>query len=475
MSQYDEFDRSLARWFDAEAHPAGTQDVLASALDATRRHRPRPSWLGIVGSHWVGDGAGPSGAATLGRTGVRTSMALVLLLLVLALVAGAVLVGAGLFQNPSPAELRRDGEVIVFERLGTGPGWDLAAQDPETGEVRKIVETDGIVDCPDKPGCVNFVRVAEWSPDGRRVAFQVSHASLDGPPLGPCSPTIGLWVTDALGELRQLTRPCDVPPAGPDEPIQEVWAWAPAGDRLAYARIDGTSDELFVIDATDGTRKSLGTAEGDLAKLSWSPDGTRVAYTDGGSVRAIEVDGGEGSRLADSFDDIVDLAWSPDGARIFVHDEGRERIQVMNADGSDLHAVLEGADACCSTAWSPAGDRILYMLSVVRPGEPAHGRFDTQVWTVAPDGSNRIEVFDSNGCVDANGFVGDGIPVWSPSGQIAYSDCGTWVVANADGTGQARPLGGASADSGGPPLRHRSWDGGGLTEWDHAMIGQIDH
>ena len=100
MSQHDDFDRSLARWFDAEAQPAATADVLARALSATRRRRPRPPLFATLGSHWVGGGRGPiSAVATLERMRMRTSMALLLLLLAVALVAGAVLVGASLLQR----------------------------------------------------------------------------------------------------------------------------------------------------------------------------------------------------------------------------------------------------------------------------------------------------------------------------------------------------------------------------------------
>ena len=119
--------------------------------------------------------------------------------------------------TPMPTELRRDGEILVFVREGTGP--DLAAQDPETGEARKVVETDGIVDCPDYPGCTSFVKTAEWSSDGRWVAFEVSFDSLDLMPDGPCGPTAGLWVQGAIGEPRQLTTPCDAPkPGAPGSP-----------------------------------------------------------------------------------------------------------------------------------------------------------------------------------------------------------------------------------------------------------------
>ncbi len=46
------------------------------------------------------------------------------------------------------------------------------------------------------------------------------------------------------------------------------------------------------------------------------------------------------------------------------------------------------------------------------PGESAAGLFDSQVWTVWPDGSNAIEVFDSDGCTMGDmGVVGDFLPV----------------------------------------------------------------
>jgi len=363
---------------------------------------------------------------------------------------------------PSLPVLRSDGENLVFESLGTGPGWDLAAQDPETGEVRKIVETNGIVDCPNRARCRSFVRVAEWSSDGRWVAFDVSFSSLDLMPHGPCGPTAGIWVQSALGDPRQVTTPCDTPPAyTPGSAvgnIEELWKWSPVGARLAYARVDGETDELFVIDPSDGRRTSLGTADGNMTAMAWSPDGTRIAYADGGSVYEVPVDGGERSLLADSFNEVVDIDWSPDGTQIVVHDQGRYRMQVMNADGSDLHLLLEGEDACCETEWSPSGDRILYQLSVYRPGEP----FDSEVWTISPDSSNRIKLFDSDGCdmdTQPQGAVGgDALPVWAPNGtQVAYNACGVWVVANADGTGESQPIDG---------LVHRSWAGGGLSGWD---------
>ena len=119
----------------------------------------------------------------------------------------------------------------------------------------------------------------------------------------------------------------------------------------------------------------------------------------------------------------------------------------MNADGSDLHILVEGEDACCGPAWSPDGHRIAYMLSV--GGNPAGFDYEIQIWTVSPDGSDAIKVFDSGCCAtdDAN-------PVWSPDGsQVAWMSSSVWQMGNADGTGEAQPIN---------KVLYRSWRGGGL-------------
>jgi Tol biopolymer transport system component len=155
--------------------------------------------------------------------------------------------------------------------------------------------------------------------------------------------------------------------------------------------------------------------------------------------------------LEGSFADVRDIDYSPDGTQIMVQDQGGARMQVMNADGSDLHLLLKGEDACCAATWSPTGDRIGYQLSAANGPSSS----DSEVWTVAPDGSNAIKVFDSGGC--DMGATADALPVWAPNGtQVAYNACGTWVVANADGTGEPQPID--------EPVC-RSWAGGGLSGW----------
>ena len=54
MTSRDDFDRTLADWFEAEALPPVPTDALARVDDGTRRRLPRPAWLASLGSHWVG-------------------------------------------------------------------------------------------------------------------------------------------------------------------------------------------------------------------------------------------------------------------------------------------------------------------------------------------------------------------------------------------------------------------------------------
>ena len=68
MTGHDDFDRTLAGWFEADALPPAPAGGLDRVLDATRRRRPRPAWLAGPGSHWVGEAPPPVRASAYGRS-----------------------------------------------------------------------------------------------------------------------------------------------------------------------------------------------------------------------------------------------------------------------------------------------------------------------------------------------------------------------------------------------------------------------
>jgi WD40 repeat protein len=96
----------------------------------------------------------------------------------------------------------------------------------------------------------------------------------------------------------------------------DVFAWDPAGSRIAIGSMSGTI-ELF--DAHSGkVVQTLRGHEGGTRGLQWNPDGSRLAST--GADRMIRVWDPETGLVAltiqASRGPVVQLAWSPDGRRL---------------------------------------------------------------------------------------------------------------------------------------------------------------
>jgi TolB protein len=160
-----------------------------------------------------------------------------------------------------------------------------------------------------------------------------------------------------------------------------MWQWVSLVS-LAVLAACGTDPEqpepsIIVFARTTGAERHL---------FSMQPDGSQVVQLTSGAV----------------VDD--DPAISRDGSRIaFVRHEltpSLERIYVMNADGSDLHAVTSGPDL--QPAWSPDGQRIVFAT---------FGGPDGGLYLVNADGTGRELLVDAGG----NSY---GLPTWSPNGQV---------------------------------------------------------
>ena len=104
-------------------------------------------------------------------------------------------------------------------------------------------------------------------------------------------------------------------------------AWSPDGKRLAYLSQNASGGHSIKLMNPDGTGQTeLTTAvysENTFLynwvprwRMSWSPDGTRIAFCDGHDIYAINVDGTNRINLSNhpAFDSHP--SWSPDGSRI---------------------------------------------------------------------------------------------------------------------------------------------------------------
>lgn len=114
-----------------------------------------------------------------------------------------------------------------------------------------------------------------WSPDGRQIAFSSSHSLEPG-----CSQVAEIYAIDVSnGQKVQLTRG-----AGQYEKrLIGSLSWSPDGSKIAFVshhtNRDGTSEGgvLFVVDVRSGRETRLANDVHWSAPV-WSPDGKQVAF-----------------------------------------------------------------------------------------------------------------------------------------------------------------------------------------------------
>jgi Tol biopolymer transport system component len=378
-----------------------------------------------------------------------------------ALVAGAILARAVLSDDTIPVDPPKP--PLIGAHVLEGMGASLIVRDPDTGEVRTIV--DGESQFPEADVSISS---AAWSPSRHWVAFRLGGGSGDG----------SLWVADTVGGA-----PRQVATAGG----YTSWSWSPTEDELVVAR----GNDVIRIDAATGDQTDLGQVQisrdqGDaVSSLVWSPDGTRIAYEGGedapGTIYTIDVATRKHEVLVPQpagAGDISIIDWSPDGEHlaIWYYDdeyiespEGQRNpvaykaraLYIAKADGSDVHLVAHivgdpnGWYAASpaqnsGAAWSPDGTRLAYAAHVGT--SPNWRTVELQVWTVPTDGSAPTMV--ASECCPADG----GAPVWSPDGtQIAVEiepigdRAHDFLLVDADGTGSRRQV---------DEMTYRSWQGG---------------
>ena len=345
MRGRDDFDQALAQWLDAEAVSPAPPDSLERVAAATRRRAPRPAWLAGLGSHWVGGGVvadQSSRGRSLSASGLRWSTALLLLLLIAALVGGAIAVGAGLLRSsPRP--------IGTISHLAYGLDGDIYLADADGRNPVRIADgEDGT--------CSGFGGEGPmWSPDGRYLAYRSAWNDT-------CSGSVHL--NDALGHPV-----ASFPGAG--------WliSWSPDSTRVATWLEFGQTVGIYGI---DGSRQALLTAPrgcvggGDHDPL-WSPDGQSVVAA--GCEMPID---GRPPRVILGRRDPHNEAASPDGTRV-AYVTGSEdalgrttSLVVADADGTERQVLTSHTDYqepaaevvyFSNVVWSPSGDRVAFTRS----------------------------------------------------------------------------------------------------------------
>jgi Tol biopolymer transport system component len=230
--------------------------------------------------------------------------------------------------------------------------WDVVISDPQGNVVASFPSESG-------------GWLISWSPDSTRVAVWVRFGE-----------TIGVYGLD--GERQTvLTLPPGLMAPGDLDP---VWSWDGASllvPRGVEIPLDGRTPRKL---PSDDPRSEW--------NATYSPDGSRVAYTTHGSLVVAAADGSHAREVVGRW--VQHPVWSPSGDRIaFIYSETVDGPYVTELRVIDLAtgtvtslADMGGSDWIWVIEFSPEGDQILFS----RVGEGSLGV--SSLWSIHADGSD---------------------------------------------------------------------------------------
>jgi Tol biopolymer transport system component len=221
------------------------------------------------------------------------------------------------------------------------------------------------------------LRHSSWSPDGKKIAF-FSYRTADKeierrfhiPSHYP------LYVMGAGGNNQR--RLLDFPvssfgwsPDGRKMFVISAYEDPEAEDREVMAGKKSPSSAIYLLDLDTGNHPRI-TSLGQNCAASWSPDGTRLAFSSGSNqetqIYVASLDGRYVRQITDSSTLNIRPSWSPTGKSIAylavptaAAPEGEGGVYVMDADGNKKRKVSELP--AYEVSWAPDGKQLLIQAS----------------------------------------------------------------------------------------------------------------
>ena len=291
-------------------------------------------------------------------------------------------------------------------RAGFHPAWSpngrrIAFIGPDDGTW--VMRSDGSRPRRVKRGAANGDSDVDWAPDGRKLAVIDDQRA------------VTLFSLED-GQRTKLT----IPPSnilGDDHPV-----FAPDGQKVAFTRSDGGSENIYVVSTFGGEVRQLTFGNTRIQSIRWTPDGKHLIFASNRSgsfqLWKIQESGSPPEPLPASGNGATDFAISRDGSQLLfaqtsidtniwrfepantLASYGSSRIGSSSRGGrwSQLIASSRTDD---SPQYSPDGLRIAFASQ--RSG-------NEEIWVCDSDGSHARKLTTMRG-------PSTGSPRWSPDGR----------------------------------------------------------
>ena len=250
----------------------------------------------------------------------------------------------------------------------------------------------------------------EWSPDGKKIVYVQGHGD-----------AIYVMNSDGSNKILLSTN------AGDDWVERPIWS--SDGGKIVFTGSVPfiVMPGIFVMNS-DGTNEHL-VSEGFMP--SWSKVGTKIVFLNEdlgryNQIFTINADGTNKQQLTTDNTSKWNAVFSPDGSRIaFSQRDADVEIYVMNADGTNKQQLTAELGDDEAPNWNPLGTQIAFLSNRTGSGE---------VYVMNSNGTNQQRLTN-------NAQVGYSAPSWSPDGaKILFASgsvSGIYVI-NADGSNQQR-------------------------------------
>ena len=223
-------------------------------------------------------------------------------------------------------------------------------------------------------------------------------------------------------------------------------AWSPDGTRLVYSE----SGKLYLTDASGTEPQPLDTgcvSSCSDTSAAFSPDGTRLVLRRGladgltWTIATLDLASGRVLELTSTAPDYYERPrWSSDGKQIVFSRQDKfgngSAVFIVDADGRNLRRLSPASLPARLPDWSPDGSRIVFTSLVIKYVQVAGTntqQMSQDVYTVHPDGTDLRRLTSDANSIGAT---------WTPDGRILFAtgcrgDCaatgGLWTM-DADGT-----------------------------------------